>query len=249
MNRLIFIAVAGALIGFGAPALAADWSGGYVGVNLGGAWGNSNVATKVGANAWFVPTSISAIDSAAHAKLSPSGFTGGGQIGFNHQIGRWVVGLEADTGALSLSKSTSTGVVTYPCCTTTTFTVQQTVKTTWVETIRPRVGWASKRWLVYATGGVARTDLKYTEKFRQTYDYASETGSESVTKFGWTAGAGGEWKVGPHISLKAEYLHDDFGKISSRGDLSAGTRNPGATLLHSADLTANVVRVGANWRF
>jgi outer membrane immunogenic protein len=246
VKKSIFIAaaVAGAVIAAGVPASADDWSGAYVGLNLGVALGQSKVSTQVGNNAYFAGTSISSIAATAHDKLTPNAFTGGGQVGFNHQVGRWVLGLEGDFGALDISESTSTGAVTYPCCSPTSYTITQTVKTTWIATVRPRVGWTTNNWLIYATGGAAFTDLKYGESFSDTFSSASESSSKSETKTGWTAGAGLEWRIGPHTSLKAEYLHDEFGKIGSTGTISAGT-----TLLHSADLTANVLRIGTNWRF
>lgn len=245
VKRSIFVvAAAGAVIAAGVPASAADWSGPYVGLNLGVAFGKSKVSTEVGSNSYFAATSVSSIAATAHDELTPDAVTGGGQIGFNYQTGPWVLGLEGDFGALDIDETTSTGAVTYPCCSPTTYTITQTVRTNWIATVRPRIGWTTNNWLIYATGGAAFTDLKYAESFSDTFTPASESSSRSETKTGWTAGAGMEWRLGTHTSLKAEYLHDEFGKIGSTGTISAGT-----TLLHSADLTANVLRVGTNWRF
>ena len=73
-----------------APMMAApvgyDWSGGYVGVNVGGAWSSH---------------SITEYDSAGFAlsnsSYQDSGIIGGGQGGYNWMMSpNWLLGLEAD---------------------------------------------------------------------------------------------------------------------------------------------------------
>jgi outer membrane immunogenic protein len=49
-------------------------------------------------------------------------------------------------------------------------------------------------------------------------------------------------------SVKAEYLYVDFGDVSSTSAV-AETTGGASTLNHSADLTANIVRAGINYRF
>ncbi len=61
---------------------------------------------------------------------------------------------------------------------------------------------------------------------------------------GWTAGAGAEYKLSPAWSVKAEYLHFDFGSenatLTSTGGTVYGYKN---------DLTADSVKVGVNYFF
>jgi outer membrane immunogenic protein len=246
VNRSIFVAAAaaGAVLASAAPGFAADWNGAYAGLNLGVAFGDSNVSTQVGSNSYFAASSISSIAATSPALLKPNGVTGGGQIGFNYQMGRWVAGLEGDFDALDLSQSASTGAIPYPCCSSSTYTIVQKVHANWVATVRPRIGWTTNDWMIYATGGAAFTDLKASASFSDTFGPVSEASSRSETKTGWTAGAGLEWAVGPHASLRFEYLHDDFGKVGWTGTVISGT-----TLVHSADLKADVLRIGTNWRF
>jgi outer membrane immunogenic protein len=118
MKGTICIAAIAALIG--TPALAADmavktpspaptpvynWTGWYVGANLGASFGRAktdfNVAPVTVTTLGGGP-SINVPGLAGSALTEPSGFIGGGQIGYNWQYSPlWVVGLEADfQGAL-----------------------------------------------------------------------------------------------------------------------------------------------------
>jgi outer membrane immunogenic protein len=109
---------------------------------------------------------------------------------------------------------------TYISVLTTSFTVNQSVKTDWLFTARPRLGWANNNWLWYATGGLAVTELKYGNTFTDTYSPAFETGSISKTKVGWTVGGGGEFALSNNWTVRAEYLYVDFGGVSSAGNVS-----------------------------
>jgi outer membrane immunogenic protein len=212
------------------------------------AWGTSTVNTTTNAGTYFAGSSVTSINGNGSASLSPNGFTGGAQIGFNQQNNNVVWGAEADWDAMNLSKSTSASAV-YPCCGG-TYTLNQGVKTSWLATVRARAGIASASNLLYGTAGLAMTDLHYNESFTDTFGaspHASENGSKTSTRTGWTAGAGDEWALSSKVSIKAEYLYADLGKMTSSGGLTAPSGT--ATMMHSANLHANIFRVGANWKF
>ncbi|MGD9671721.1 MAG: outer membrane protein [Hyphomicrobiaceae bacterium] len=88
-------------------------------------------------------------------------------------------------------------------------------------TVRGKIGYASGRWLIYATGGYAFGDLGITNAATNIED----------RKFlnGWTAGAGVEWAWNKDISLRAEFDHMAFGSDSFT-TLPAGNQNVGANL-------------------
>jgi outer membrane immunogenic protein len=241
------IATAAALILAAAPAVAAPgWTGPYVGANVGGAFGASDMATTAGTGGYFAGSSIASIASNGTADLKPTGFTAGLGGGANLQTGNWVVGVEADIDALTLNKSTA-ATATYPCCSPSAYTITQGVKTTWLFTARPRVGWVTGNTLIYATGGVAVTDFHYTATFADTYTPVTENGSKTSTKTGWTLGGGLETQIDPKWSLKAEYLYADFGTINSSGALVPAVS--GQVMDHTAKLNTSIVRFGLNMRF
>jgi len=247
------IAVAAICLGAGG-AQADDWTGLYAGVNAGIAVANSKVNTNVAYSptGYFSSTSTPAIDASSAQKPSATGFTAGLEGGYNYQTGNYVLGIESDIGALNSNASMSQGAA-YPCCAPTGFTVAQTVRTNWSLTVRPRLGFVWGSVLVYATGGVAVADVKYSERFTDTFATALETASKSTTQAGWTAGGGIELPIAPNWSMKAEYLYYDLGSISTTStNLTAYTPAiafPTNVFSHTASITANVVRVGVNFRF
>jgi outer membrane immunogenic protein len=280
MKRTL-IAVAALATLIGGPALAADmalkatppppaaysWTGWYVGVDAGGAWAHSSDPTTSVFNpaGYFEASSISAINAAGAQSNNPVGFTGGGQVGGNVQWNAFVGGIEADFNYLGLRKSaTSSGA--YPCCgpTTTGFVINSSISTSWLATIRGRLGVASNNWLFYATGGAAFTDLKANFGFTDlcgTYPACSggvpfppgfEAASISNTKAGYAAGGGIETGLSGNWTARVEYLHVGFGSVTTQGLLTGATQvGDGSNLspfTHSANLSANIVRLGLNYK-
>jgi outer membrane immunogenic protein len=259
LNRFVAgtCVLAFALLAFGS-ANAQDFKGFYIGGYAGGVKGNSDAFTSTvfSPTGYFALSSVPAIAAAGHQPLSPRGFNGGGQVGFNLQSGHWVFGVEADFGSMHINDDFSSTAL-YPCCAPTNFTVTQTVKTNYLITARPRVGIASGPFMIYGTGGVAITNFDYTEDFIDTFAAAHESAAVSSRLTGWTGGGGVEFKVGGsgHWSVKAEYLFADFGtgvKTTST-NLTAfpPTRIPFPTNIftHQADLTTHLIRTGLNFRF
>ena len=247
-NSPFAIAAVAAMALAAAPAMAGptDWTGPYVGANAGGAFGTADVTTTAGTGSYFAASSSASIAANGADSLKPTGFTGGVGAGFNQQNGNWVIGVEADIDALTLNKSTAT-TVTYPCCSPSSYTITQGVKTTWLFTARPRVGWASGDTLIYATGGVAVTDFHSQATFADTFTPVTENGSKTTTKTGWTLGGGVETVIGPKWSLKAEYLYADFGNVHSTAPLVPPTSSQ--VMNHTAKLNTSIVRFGLNMRF
>src|SRR3984893_1582398 len=75
-----------------APAMApaGNWSGLYVGGNLGYGWGDGNTDVS------FLPTPQQSGVNNTTLRARSSGVIGGAQLGYNWQIGSLVTGLEAD---------------------------------------------------------------------------------------------------------------------------------------------------------
>jgi outer membrane immunogenic protein len=273
MKMLIIATVAGAVLASGS-AMAADlplkapppvtysWTGFYIGGNAGYGWGRSDLDTTAAGPTYppgyFAATSLPAINAAGQGSVDPHSFVGGGQLGYNWQTGSIVAGLEADFDYFRMNASRAVSGI-YPCCIANSpFTLAQSVSTNWLFTARPRLGWAVNNWLFYATGGVAVTDLSSSQSFTDAYlstINAGESFSASSTRAGWVAGAGIEYGVSRNWSLRAEYLHVDFGSVSGTGAMV-----PNAVLIaqgntapnpfnHSANLTADILRLGINYRF
>lgn len=233
-----------------------NWTGWYVGLNGGNAWGHSNVATSTVFSpvGYFATTSVPSIKDNGRGSLDPHSLIGGIQSGYNWQTGNWVLGVEADFEYFPLDDSRTVGPIGYPCCAPTTYSITQKVETDWLFTLRPRLGLlTADNWLVYITGGLALTRLKTEFKFTDTFAAARASASESSTEAGWTVGTGVEVGLAPKWTLRAEYLHVDFGRISATtSNLAAFSPSiafPANPFKHSADLKSDIVRAAINFRF
>jgi outer membrane immunogenic protein len=96
------------------PVAAYGWTGFYVGANAGYAWGHSDPASSFtcpapGACPYNVPVQLSAFNAAGTGILSPNGFTGGGQAGYNYQSGQLLYGVELDIESFRLNRSLTGG--------------------------------------------------------------------------------------------------------------------------------------------
>jgi outer membrane immunogenic protein len=205
-----------------------DWTGFYVGANVGGGWGNAKSDFS------FAP-----LPPFVSADNNLFGAVGGVQAGYNWQSGPAVFGFEADFQWSGLK-----GGLDAPCpppiCTGLVASFDQ--KMPWFGTVRGRLGYASDGWLIYATGGYAYARFE-TDAFASA-GAISASFARSETRSGWTAGAGIEIALARNWTARLEYLYLDFG-TSDRTWTFDGL----PPLTDSTRLFTNVVRGGVNYRF
>jgi outer membrane immunogenic protein len=221
-------------------APAYSWTGFYLGLNGGGAWSNADIYyTPPGLPFTAVAPAYSAIGS---GRIHPSGFIAGGQIGYNYQVSRFVVGAEGDLNAFNLRGSFANAGVPPGNA---TLTSAASVNTDWLATVRGRAGFTlTDKLLVYGTGGLAVSNLSSTAS--ETYSGIGTANlNASSTRVGWTAGAGLEYAFLPNWSIKGEYLHLDLGQINATAPLVGAT----GTHVYDARLTADLARIGINYKF
>jgi outer membrane immunogenic protein len=236
-----------------APPLppAFDWSGWYVGGNLGYSWGRSwsSVNGTTNLPSTFAFTTATDMD----------GWLGGGQIGYNWQFNRsWLFGVEADiqgTGqrgtayAPTFTFTPPPGVAVLPTVSATGSLAQ---KLPWFGTVRGRLGFEpSDHWLLYATGGLAYGEVDSTATATTTAGPISLASSSSVnnTRLGWTVGAGAEWWLWDRWSAKAEYLYMDLGHITNTFTFTGLGMGGFATASINSHITDNIFRVGVDYHF
>jgi outer membrane immunogenic protein len=151
-------------------------------------------------------------------------------------------------------RGSATGTALYPCCAPTTFTVNSSVSSDWLATVRGRAGFlVTPALLLYGTGGLAVANVKANYLFTDTFAAANESASISTTRYGWTAGVGGEYALMNGWSVKAEYLYVDLGRASTTSNnltvLAGAVAFPLQTWTHTVNLTSNIGRVGINYKF
>ena len=242
-----------------APVPVFSWTGFYIGANVGGAWGESRTDSSLvntGGGQQYIPSVVADINAQRFQTVTASGFTGGGQAGYNWQAQNFVFGVEADINAFNLSGTTTTSAffTGFPGgAGSTPPTYTNSFSTTWLATIRGRAGFAVDRAFFYGTAGAAFTDLSYRHTFAEGVFPGSSLGVQastaSATKTGWVVGAGLEYAMTGNWTVKAEYLYLDFGSISSTAPV-VFPGGPGTSVFsHTADLTAQIGRVGLNYKW
>jgi outer membrane immunogenic protein len=242
-----------------APPPGVTWSGFYVGLNAGYAWGDADSRSKLACPdefcAYTNPDSLAFIGGLGSGDVSGDGFTGGVQAGYNWQRGNVVFGIEADFNALDVGGTQSRSGAVPGGAEGLVANVATSISTDWLLTVRGRLGVTlSPTVLLYATGGLAIADVEVSNKF---LDNAVDVGggannegasSNSDVRTGWTAGGGLEWAIDRNWSIKGEYLYVDLGSVSTTAGVGALDLTPNP-LDTSVDVTAHIVRVGINYRF
>jgi outer membrane immunogenic protein len=178
MKKILLSSVA--LLGLATGAMAADlpsrrapapivaaapiftWTGFYVGVNAGYGWSNDD----------FDAIALADDDD-------DGGFIGGAQVGYNYQIGSFVVGLEGDIQYADFGRDGAFDVDGDDIAD------GEFDNSDWFGTVRARAGVAFGQALIYATGGFAFAD----------------------DATGWTVGGGLEYAFTNNLSAKIEGLY------------------------------------------
>ncbi|MGB8277764.1 MAG: outer membrane beta-barrel protein [Methylovirgula sp.] len=228
-----------------------SWTGFYVGITAGAAWGSFDPRTSTFGDSYMPPADAAAVTSAGTQSINPLGFATGGEAGYNWQTGPFLIGFETDLQALHLTGAANSGAVGYPSAPGSQFVVSSYADSNWLFTARPRIGFvAPNNWLLYATGGLAVAQLNSDFLFTDNVSHVEEAGKIDTTKVGFVVGGGIEAPLTDRLSLKAEYLYAHFGTtVASVTANSLATAYPGQIFSHSGDLSANIVRVGLNYRF
>ncbi len=228
-----------------------SWTGFYVGITAGGAWGSYDPRTSTIGGGYINAAQAAAVTSAGTQSINPLGFATGGEAGYNWQTGPFLIGFETDLQALHLTGAANSGAVGYPGAPGAQFVVSSYADSNWLFTARPRIGFvAPNNWLIFATGELALTQLNSDFLFTDDVSHVEEAGKIDTTKVGFVVGGGIEAPLTDRLSLKAEYLYAHFGTTAASVTAnSLATAYPGQIFSHSGDLTANIVRVGLNYQF
>lgn len=202
---------------FAAGGAARNWTGFYAGVHLG--VGRSQIRER-------------AQGGALSADQQGNGVIGGGHAGFDWETGAFVLGVEGDFSGTDIGGHT--------VCPQPTLTCQHDIN--WIATARPRVGMLAfdRRVLLYATGGLALADIDYKETDNSTGALFGTGYSKTHT--GWAAGLGAEYLVMPNVSVRLQYLHEEFEQVTT----AANTLSANAVTINPS---VNEADVGVSWRF
>jgi outer membrane immunogenic protein len=236
-NCGLWLAVALLALALGVPALGADmpvkapalktltaapysWTGWYIGVNAGFGLGQGQGTFASG-------------PGFETFNAMPGGAFGGGQLGYNYQIGSFVLGAETDIQGAGISDNRT---CLLGCIPGSSALIDQ--KLNWFGTTRGRVGLATGPVLSYVTAGVAYGETE-TGVTTVLGGVTSST-ITSATKTGFTWGTGVEAALSGNWTAKAEYLSLNLG--------SSVAASPGTGVLGVKN-QEQIFRGGLNYRF
>lgn len=261
MKRILIASAGIATLMVAAPAFAAsapaapNWTGFYAGVNAG--YGGDKFDYPASASYQDVLSEADDSDSplalSGVARQTSSGFLGGGQVGYNYETADgWVFGAEADIDGTAIKGETAlagslSGIVDG--------SASASIKSNldYLGTARIRVGHAiaDGRFVPYATGGLAYGQVKTSagvDVRSSSEDLFNYSVSRTSTRTGWTAGVGADYAITDRISFRAEYLYVDLGTATLlNNSFDFGDGSIAARI--GLKTTANIVRVGVNYRF
>lgn len=214
------------------PPVAYNWTGFYVGGNIGAAWqglSGTNFSDTIGST-FTAPTNVQ--------------FMGGGQIGVNYQL--WndvVVGAEAMFDWLPNTVNASI-TATAPDGTAASF---GTINNRWLTTATGRLGYAWDRVLFYGKGGAAWVGPSSNPEV-SIGGVPTTLTSNNNSDFGWTAGFGLEWAFRNNWSLRAEY---NFIGLSTQKTftVASGPTIFGGDIITYSYRNISIMTAGVNYKF
>jgi len=221
------VAIAASLFFASNPAHA-DWSGYYAGVHTG--FVSSNTKWK-----WNQPGDYA---TSAGETFSDrlNGLAAGGQVGYQHQWGNWVAGIELAATAGQQKDETASP---------TTSGVVLKTQIDWFATAAAKFGYARDNFLLYGLAGYAGADIHIAPEKPAISDF-----SNKKWQSGFLVGAGVDYLLTEHIVLGAQYEYLSLAKMERSGTGSYQTG--GSTgVSESIDIKSNIQLVSArvSWKF
>jgi outer membrane immunogenic protein len=220
------------------PPPASNWTGFYLGGNIGSGIGRDRTVLNVGG-----PAGVTEFFN-----LSPDGINGGIQAGYNWQAANWVFGLEADIQASSQRDNRACVLTCVPGASIAAYDATLP----WFGTARGRLGYSVGSTLFYATGGYAYGKVR--TKIATDIGLGPVAADISTTRSGWTVGGGIETPftflvgvLGNNWTSKTEYLYVDLGNSTGAYTI------PGAVapiaVSNSTQVHEHIFRTGLNYHF
>jgi outer membrane immunogenic protein len=158
----------------------------------------------------------------------PRGFTGGVLAGYGpHSHG---FGLEGDFGTSNVTfNENDTGGNGYTA-----------ISTRWVAHVRSVIGFGSGDFMPFVSLGAAIARVKVD-------DVDPGFGKAEMTQNGWTLGAGAQCAMSPHLTVRGEYLYDNYGTRNFTIAAPQGQFFP--SYVAQVKLRANIIRAAVLLRF
>jgi outer membrane immunogenic protein len=173
-------------------------------------------------------TPYNSYDGFALYGMNKSGTLAGLQLGYNHQLGDLVIGVE---GSLSFgdikkeSRDNEPGTLFWR-------------KTNFIATIAPRLGYAYGNFLAYGKVGLA------VANFEVGHDQNGTNLTSKDNRAGYLVGLGGEYAFSPRMSVSLGYDYMNFGRGKALLTSPSGTN-----LFMTQGGNISAVKLALNYKF
>lgn len=219
-----------------------NWTGCYIGGNIGAAWSRQDADSAVPLISDQAPGFVT---------LGGSSVIGGAHIGCNYQFApSFVAGIEGDWSATRLSDTQTLPNLLRNGVPVGNGGISFSHETTWLASVRGRLGVvASPNMLLYVTGGVAWNNTNYADSdiFNGGCPNCAANAFSVITT-GWVAGGGAEWAPwNNNWLIRAEFLYYRFAGATDTPVRLAFPLAPPTFTWH--DNNIGEVRLGVSYKF
>ncbi len=203
------------------------WSAAYVGLNAGYGWSDIGSAYDFGpANDLLV----NGVGLAPNQNNHLNGYVVGGQVGFQHQFGRWVLGVEGTLDATGMDDKSKSdwSFDNIGCgpggrlCFGTAGDGIQTLDTRIdnLFMVSGKIGYTFGDWMAYVRGGYAGANITAHSNIAGDVTGClllcatapvSTSASDNKRYDGWSIGGGVERMIFPNLTVGVEYNYIDLG--------------------------------------
>jgi outer membrane immunogenic protein len=224
-----------------------NWTGFYVGGQVGYARSQSDYSLKLGGDWDAFPSEAEEIEHEANHEFDEHGFGIGGCAGYNYEFqNRVVIGFGiAGRKYWKLSNEFETG--DFPAGRS-EFDIWSSFNTTSLVTVGPKVGYAVGRVLPYVSGGLAFGELDASQKiFSNNFGGFREGEKASEQRLGWNVSVGLQYAFTKNWSARVEYSYSDLGTFKYPGHTEPAFRD--FTTWHMATLTEHGGNFGIVYTF
>lgn len=250
-KTLLLLALLGASSGQAAAA-GYDWTGGYVGFNVGSHQGDSqaDVSLQDQWNSESAGLRAEVVD-AWSTSLDPSGTGFGVQAGYDHQFANdWVLGFSIEYSHMNADDGRLTGQIATATFPALSYSYGNSIDAESSWGIRSRLGYAFDNSLLYVTLGWTSVDVQATAEILSNGGY-SKLGVANETLNGVSYGIGWEYAFNDNWSMQLEYQRANLDDFSFTTAYRPGSTfvTPAYTEVFTQDLDLNSFRIGFNYRF
>lgn len=230
------------------PGATSSWEGQYLGLGLGGAWGEADPSVHAKKTTYFSGNDPALLNPQGSYDMDLTDLTGNLFWGLNGQKDKLVYGVEINLSLTDYNETHHSGNIAYQTLPTDTFSMTTHVKSDWAVSIRPRVGYALEKSLVYVTAGPALRQFEYDFSFadRPTWNQSLHI-SDTKWRLGLTGGFGYEYQIRDTWSVRTEYLFSIYrNAIDTQSQFAS---QPADGFTHDLDFMEHSLSIGLSKRF